>query len=415
MRLGLAIPVSVLLVFVGCSGTAGPEPAATANNSPTGAPVSATSTPGMGLPYLADTGDTAERVYISKMAPELQEAVRRQPWLEPPIDSDTLAVIASIAAASTAEVLGLPAAELDPSEVAAFVEGLGRLTWVGDGLNAGEKQTLTAAFDAVADYSAVLGVHKFREHADLERWLREQHLHWQPVQEALARRTFEVLHRPNDRPLTVFAIGPEEEARRALQMTVLSVSAVESFASPYPHRSLAVVIDPPFDIGQALGQAYQSVVVLRREFAGEENVVVHELAHLHLQSLLPPPWLEEGMAAFMANYLAGDDLQDLSAGLGGAYDLRGLPTFLDCLGDPVAQERVERTIGLLFLLDVYDLSGVETVSRMAKAMRANHFITVDAIAQIRSYMPEQKKFEFDALTAKRFRNLGRYCPALSPD
>jgi hypothetical protein len=52
---------------------------------------------------------------------------------------------------------------------------------------------------------------------------------------------------------------------------------------------------------------------------------------------------------------------------------------------------------------------------MAQAMRANHFITVDAITKIRSYVPEQKKFDFDALTAKRFRNLGRYCPALSPD
>jgi hypothetical protein len=143
-------------------------------------------------------------------------------------------------------------------------------------------------------------------------------------------------------------------------------------------------------------------------------VVGHELAHIHLQAIFPPPWLGEGMASFVAAHV-DEGLHELASTISSRLDAAGLPAFLDCLGDRSSHERIEASVGLLYLTEVYELAGIEAVSNMARAMRAHHFITADAIAKLRSYVPEQRKFDFDALTAKRFRNLGRYCPALSPD
>jgi hypothetical protein len=348
------------------------------------------------------------------MAPELQAVVRHQPWLQPPIDSDTLALIGAISATTTADFIGLPIAEGDPSETAAFVDRVGSLPWVVDGLDQREKLVVAAAFRSAAEYTDFLISRETPLGERLTRGPRaDRKLEWKPIQDALERGRFDIVLLPRVGWRVVLAIGPDDEGRRALEAVAASIVEIEELIGTYPHHQLLLVVDPPFDMANAAAAALESMIFFKPERTSRV-VAAHELVHIYADSLFPPLWLQEGLAIFLSNHLQGD-IEDVFLTVSQNLVSAEAAGFLDCLGDPEGQERVGRAVGFLFLKEIYDLAGLEPVSKMAQAMRANHFITVDAITKIRSYVPEQKKFDFDALTAKRFRNLGRYCPALSPD
>ncbi len=293
----------------------------------------------------------AESQVLPRLNPGLAELVTAQPWyteLTQP-EYDLLEAIrdSELSAKRKGEEDSIP-------EIIVFAA---EQPWYRDGLDEGEVQGLTGLLLA---YAESLSDHRAPAIGPV-------------LSTTLRSALFETVHLAESGDVVLLVAAEDAElGAEALSLAVSGLPLVEAITGPFPYRFLFIEMTDKLPELYA-GLSYDEFIALSTNYV-DAATVVHELTHSTMYGLFPI-WFEEGFAHFLELYLT----DSLEAGVAGyKAELASLdkdPRLdltifrLNSLDDVLA----ERAQGLLFLNGLYEIEGIEGLSRMVRTLRTKTY------------------------------------------
>jgi hypothetical protein len=186
---------------------------------------------------------------------------------------------------------------------------------------------------------------------------------------------------------------------KALSMSVESLPKIEAIVGAFPYRFLHVQVIEllPYHAGVS----YNEFIGLSPNWV-DPGTVAHEITHSTLYGIFPL-WFEEGLAHFIEYYLTGtldagvrEHTADLrSIGRDARLDLRKRQTYTD--RDALA----ERWQGFLFLKGVFDIEGIEGLSKTIRALRTRTFTDQELVNRLVQEAPLEQQAKLSQLICER--------------
>jgi hypothetical protein len=325
------------------------------------------------------------------MSPGLQDLVRQQAWFIQEMSPEKLALLTQIAACEqAAKAKGEPKAAMD---VLQFASEQG---WYADGLDDREARGLAAVFDAYA------------------RSFTKQDA--PPVGATIAntlrQKSFDVTTLPESGDKVVIVASKDERlGRAALDLSLQFLPQIEALTGKFPYPFIYIEVSPDFP-KEILGVSYDEFIGIRSDSVNAETIA-HELTHSTVYGFYPI-WFEEGLAHFMQYFLTNQVEKGTSLYTSQLNSLRadnrvdiinyGLYTDWDYIA--------ERARGFLFLKSIYDIEGIEGLSKTVKSLRSKSYNDNELLTAIMQLAPDSAQTALRKLYCDRIVGATRtYCTA----
>ena len=335
---------SSALLLAACAESTTPQP-------PTSPATSVSASPPAAPTSTQSLRAQADSQLLPRLNPALADFITVQAWFEEVSEDEYQLIEAIHASEVSAKRRG------EEASILAILEFAAEQPWYVDGLAGSETQGLMGLFLA---YSESLSDNFAPAIGPL-------------LSSTLRASLFETvsLEESGNVVLLVAADDPELGSR-ALTLATLALPLVEEVTGPYPYRFLFIEITEELPEFYA-GVSRDEFIALSTNYV-DAATVVHELAHSTMYGLFPI-WFEEGFAHFLELYLTDSlelgvtayraDLAALDKDPRLDLTIFRLNSFEDVLA--------ERAQGLLFLNGLYEIEGIEGLTRMVRALRTKTY------------------------------------------
>jgi hypothetical protein len=281
----------------------------------------------------------------------------------------------------------------EPLAVAEILGFASEQGWYTDGLDERETKALTGVFGA------------YFESLDDENAPAIGPV----IASTLRHGHFEVVQLAETGEMVLLVSAEDRDAgTQALSMSVEALPRIEAIVGAFPYKFLhtQVIELLPFHAGIS----YNEFIGLSPDYV-DYGTVAHEILHSTLYGIFPL-WFEEGLAHFIEYYLQGtldagvrehtDGLRFL--GRDARLDLRPKRSYSE------RDELAERFQGFLFLKAVFDVEGIEGLSKTVRALRTRTFADQELIHLLVLEAPAEHQARLSQLICERVLGTSRnYC------
>ncbi|HEY4685455.1 MAG TPA: hypothetical protein VII57_05345 [Dehalococcoidia bacterium] len=332
--------------------------------------------------------DIAEARYLPAMRPELAELVLKQPWFQE-MTQARLDLIAAVQQCERASAI-----KGEQTSVRDLLAFAAEQPWYTDGLDDREAVALTGVFQA---YSESLSDDRAPPIGPI-------------LGSTLRDGLFDVLQLPQTGQVAVLVSADDPAlGRQALDLAKDAMPKVEGLVGAFPYHFIHIQVTP--DLPEIFaGVSYDQFIALSTEYVDAETVI-HELTHSTLYGIFPI-WFEEGLAHFVEYYLTGS-LEEAT------QDFRGVVNVLG--GDARLKVGVsrsssfhgvlsERAQGFLFIRGLYDMWGIEGLTKAVLSFRKRTMTDQELLTAITQQAPaEQRQQMADFLCQSVVGATHNYC------
>jgi hypothetical protein len=348
--LSLAVPLFLAVSVVACSTDRPARPSPAATTRPLATPT----------PAARALKQQAEAQYLPRMSDDLADLVRAQPFYQD-LTPATLKLLSQLAKCEQAA-----RGHGEDGSVADLLEFASEQAWYQDGLDDREATGLGGVIEAYT-----------RSFTKKDA---------PPVGATLAStlqyQLFDVVTLPEtgDTAIVVASSDPGL-GRKAVELVTEYLPRVAEIAGRFPYSFIYVEVAPDFP-DELYGVSYDEFVGLN---SGKVDgaTIAHELTHSTVYGLFPT-WFEEGFAYFMGYYLT--DALDRGTQSATA-DLRAMNAdnkinIINYGYYTGRQYLAETRSGFLFVKSLYDIEGIDGLSKTVKALRSKSYNDNEMLAAI---------------------------------
>jgi hypothetical protein len=316
--------------------------------------------PATATPLARALKQQAEAQYLPRMSADLADLVRGQPFYQD-LTPATLKLLSQLVKCEQAA-----RSHGEDSSVADLFEFATEQAWYQDGLDDREATGLGGVIDAYT--------RSFTK--------KDAPPVGATIASTLQYQLFDVVTLPDtgDTAVVVASADPDL-GRKAVDLVTEYLPRVTEIAGRFPFSFIYVEVTPDFP-EELYGVSYDEFIGLNVKKV-DAATVAHELTHSTVYGLFPT-WFEEGFAYFMGYYLT----DALDRGTQSAMaDLRAMnaDNKVDIINYGYYTERqylAETRSGFLFVKGLYDIEGIDGLSKTVKALRSKSYNDNEMLAAI---------------------------------
>jgi hypothetical protein len=380
--LSLVLGALLSLLLVACGSAGGDSAKAPATATITPRPASTATPQAEGLKR------QAEQTQLPRMTQALADLVRKQAWFQDmsPVKLNLLANLLTCEQAARAHG--------EPGSVADALQFASEQGWYADGLDDHEAKGLSEVLAAYALSFTKEGAPAVG--TTLGTTLRNQ--------------TFDTVTLPETGDKVVIVASKDQRlGQKALELATDYLPKIEAIAGKFPYPFIYIEVTPDYP-DELLGTSYDEFIGVNYKSV-ENNTLAHELTHSTVYGVFPT-WFEEGFAYFMGNYLS-DQVDKFTKTATAELQKMGADNKVDIINHGIYTDwdyYAETRRGFLFVKSIFDIEGIDGLSKTVKSLRSKTYNDNELLAAIMTYAPANLQTQLRKLFCDRVKGATRnYC------